>query len=170
MITTFDAEKNVKENARIKNAPLYDEIKDLDLIATEFKYHYVPGHRDFTRNIDNVKESVYQYKKEDFVKVKTFIMKNIIKGHQVVSLKALHKMYNLVDGDRRYRFKLKERTEKQFAIDILFLALSLPNSSCLVISREALEEKPLTQCFTEDTAVRCVAETMKNALPEPFRN
>ena len=140
------------------------------MIATGFKYHYVPGYRDFTRNIDNVKESVHQYEKGDFGKVEKFIMKNVIKGHQIVSFKALHKMYNLGDGARRYRFKMKERTEKQFANDTLFLTLPLPNSSCLVISREALEEKPITQCFTEDTAIRYAAETMKNALLESFRN
>ena len=38
LMTTFDVDRNIKENARIKNASLYNEIKDLDLIATEFKY------------------------------------------------------------------------------------------------------------------------------------
>ena len=31
-------------------------------------------------------------------------MENNIKGHQVASLKALHEMYNLGDGNRRYWF------------------------------------------------------------------
>ena len=70
-------------------------------------------------------------------------MENIIKGHRVVSLKALHKMYNLVDGDRRCHFKLKVNIEKQFPNDILFLTLLLPNSSCIVISHETVEKNPL---------------------------
>ena len=80
------------------------------------------------------------------LKVEKLVMKNI-KGHHVVSLKTLHEKYNLGDGDRRYCFKLKERIEKQFANHILFLTLPLPNSSCIVINREALEEKPLKMLF-----------------------
>lgn len=41
-----------------------------------------------------------------------------MKGHQVVSLKALHEMYKLGDGDRRNCFKLKERIEKQSVKDM----------------------------------------------------
>lgn len=52
-------------------------------------------------------------------------MENIIKGHQVVSLKGLHEKYNLADGDWKYLFKLKERIEIQFANDILFLPLGV---------------------------------------------
>ena len=80
------------------------EIKDLNLIATEFRRHHHPCYRYFTRYNDNVKESVQQYEKEDFMKVEKLIMENNIKGHQVSSLKAIHKMYNLSDGDRRYCF------------------------------------------------------------------
>ena len=172
----------------LENRSLYNEIKDLVLIATEFKYHHVPCYRCFTRNIDNVKESVQQYEKGDFVKVEKFIMENIIAAHQVVSLKALHKTCNSGDADRRYCFKLNERIVKQFANDILFVSLPLPNSSCKLkkrirkqfandilfvyylfqtaveISREVLEENHLTQCFTEDTAVRYAAETMTNDI------
>ena len=101
MIAKFDAERNILENARIKDPSLYNETKDLDLIATEFKYHDVPCYRDFSRSIDNIKESVQQYEKGDFAQVEKFIMENIIKGHQVVSLKGLHEMYNLGDGDMR---------------------------------------------------------------------
>ena len=98
-------------------------------------------------------------------------MENITKEHRVVSLKAPNVKYNLGYGDRRYRFK--ERTEKQFP-DILFLTLPFPNSSSIVISRTTLEEKPLTQCFTEDTAVKYAAKTMKNDMHHrqftPFSN
>ena len=59
------------------------------MIATELKYHHVLCYQEFTSNIDNVKESVQQYEKGDFVKVEKF--ENIIKG-QVVSLKVLIKM------------------------------------------------------------------------------
>ena len=74
------------------------------MIATEFKYHHFPCYGGFTRNIDNIKQSVQQYEKGGYVKVKKFIMENIVKGHQVVSLKEFHKMHNLGYGDRIYRF------------------------------------------------------------------
>ena len=134
LMTTFDVDRNIKENAIIKNVSLYNEIKDIDLIATEFKYDNVPCYQDFTRNIENIKESVQQYGKEYFVKVEIFKMENIIKRHQVVFLTALHEMYNTGDGDWRYRFKLKEMIKKQFANDISFETLSLPNSSFIVMS------------------------------------
>ena len=133
-MATFDVDRNIKENAIIKNVSLYNEIKDIDLIATEFKYDHVPCYQDFTRNIENIKESVQQYGKEYFVKAEIFKMENIIKRHQVVSLTALHEMYNTGDGDWRYRFKLKEMIEKQFANDISFVTLPLPNSSFIVMS------------------------------------
>ena len=99
-------------------------------------------------------------------------MENITKEHRVVSLKAPNVKYNLGYGDRRYRFK--ERIEKQFPDDILFLTLPLPNSSSIVIRCATLEEKPLTQCFTENTAVKYAAKTMKNDMHHrqftPFSN
>ena len=101
LIAKFDAERNILKNARIKDPSLYNETKDLDLIATEFKYHDVPCYRDLSRSIDNIKESVQQYEKGDFAQVEKFIMENIIKGHQVVSLKGLHEIYNLGDEDMR---------------------------------------------------------------------
>ena len=69
-------------------------------------------------------------------------------------MKAFLEVYNLDDGDRRYRFTLK---------GMLFLTLLPPYSSCIVIRREALEEKQLKQCFNWDIAVKHAAETMKNA-------
>ena len=39
-------------------------------------------------------------------------MENIIKVYKIVSLKALHQMYNLGDGGPKNCFKLKERLEK----------------------------------------------------------
>ena len=58
LISTVHAERNFKENAGVKNTSLYNEIKDLDLIAPKLKYDHVSCYRDFNRNIDNIKESV----------------------------------------------------------------------------------------------------------------
>ena len=41
-----------------------------------------------------------------------FLMENIIKGHQVVSLKAILEMNSLGDRDLRYQYKLKGGIEK----------------------------------------------------------
>ena len=48
MIKTKDAETSIKEAARHKCHDLYAEIKDLDLIAKEFRYHE-QCRRDFVR-------------------------------------------------------------------------------------------------------------------------
>ena len=55
-------------------------------------------------------------------------------------------------------------------LKIFFLTLSLPNSICILISRQALEEKSLRQSFTEDTAVRYSLETSKNDTITPYQN
>ena len=41
LIAIFDADRNTNGKARTKNESLYYEIKDLDLIATDSKYHHV---------------------------------------------------------------------------------------------------------------------------------
>ena len=170
LIVTFDAERKIKENAKIKNETLYNKIKDLDLIATEFKYHRVPCYRDFTRSTNNSKDKVQQYQKGDFATVEKFITNNVIKGHQVISLKALHEMYNLGVNDKRYRYKLKERLERHFGNDIFFLTLPPPTEDCIIIGRKALKEEPLTHCFTQDSAFKYAAETMKNDILTHYHN
>lgn len=72
------------------------------MIATEFKCHCVPCFRDFIRIFDNVKDSVQQYENGDCVKVWNFLMENIVKSSQSVSLKALHKILKLSNDDWRY--------------------------------------------------------------------
>ena len=47
-ITTIEATESIKEAAKIKDPKLYAEIKDIDLIAKEFKYHE-HCRRNFTR-------------------------------------------------------------------------------------------------------------------------
>ena len=51
-------------------------------------------------------------------------MENVMKKLQVASMKALHEMYKLGDGNRKYCFKMKERIEKKFAKDIFFNIIS----------------------------------------------
>ena len=62
--------------------------------------------------MDNIEGNVQQYEKEDFLKTEIFLMENVIKGHQVVSLKALLEMNSLGDRDLRYQYKLKGGIEK----------------------------------------------------------
>ena len=89
-------------------------LKNLDLIETEYENLQVPFYEDFIPSMDvckkmmNVKESVQKYEKGDFLKVKIFLMKNIIKEHQVVLFKALLEISSLGDGARRL-LKLKNR-------------------------------------------------------------
>ena len=105
--------------AAVKNTKLYDEVRDLDLIAGEFKVHkhcYQDFTHVFTSGVGSVKkDSTPQnsphppiYEKGDFDKVKKFINSHTIEEEQCISMKILHTSYGLGVGDTRYRSKLKQ--------------------------------------------------------------
>ena len=109
----------IKAAAAVENTKLYDEVRDLDLIAGEFKVHkhcYQDFKHGFTSGVASVKkDNTLQnsahppiYEKGDFDKVKKFINSHTIEEEQCISMKILHKIYGLGVGDTRYRSKLKQ--------------------------------------------------------------
>ena len=85
----------------MKNTKLYDEVRDLNLIAREFKVHkhcYLDFTHGFTSGAASVKKdstpqnSPYPpiYEKGDFDEVNKFINNHIIEEGQCISMKTLH--------------------------------------------------------------------------------
>ena len=121
----FNAVNAIKAVAAVKNTKLYDEVRDLDLIARNFKVHkhccqdFTHG---FTSGVASVKkDSTPQnsphppiYEKGDFDKVTKFIYSHIIEEGECISMKILHEIYGLGVGDTIYRSKLKQRLKDYF--------------------------------------------------------
>ena len=70
-ITTYDADKSIKAAAKGKANEMYVELKDLCLIAKEFKYH-VHCYKEFTRGFTKAERD--QQKTQE--KVKSHIYSN----------------------------------------------------------------------------------------------
>ena len=81
---------------------LFFEIKDLDLIAKEFKYHEC-CYKDFTRKEKHLTPSLYG--KGNFEKVKACIEEKVLTENQAVSMHILHDLYGLSTDGTRYRSK-----------------------------------------------------------------
>ena len=114
-ISTQQAVNTIKEAAEAKeDQSLYYEIKDLDLIAKEFKYHDV-CYREFTRKEDITHEK--RKSLEDvrgtgnFEVVAKCVEEKILNKDLVVSMTVLHELYRLHPEDARYRGKLKARIQ-----------------------------------------------------------
>ena len=130
-ITTYAAENTIKAAAKAKNEMLYKEIKDLDLIAKEFKVHkhcyqqYTSGHAFSSRsNVADDKEMSSEESSYDtgkFNEVKEFVTDEILGLGKAVSMKVLHEIYGLTIGDTRYRNRLKKRLQEHFKEKISFV-------------------------------------------------
>ena len=105
-VVTFDAASSTKAAAKVKNENLYVEIKDLDLIAKEFKVHrycyhqFTHGYTKGVRNEEQQSTSIDpKYGSSNFEAVKVF------KVGKPESMKQLHDIYQLGAADSRYRQK-----------------------------------------------------------------
>ena len=123
-ISTQQAVNTIKEATEAKeDQSLYYEIKDLDLIAKEFKYHDVCC-REFT-----TKEDVTHKKRKspedvrdtgNFEAVAKCIEEKIFNKNQTVSMTVLHELYGLHPEDARYRGTLKARIQTAYPEKLLF--------------------------------------------------
>ena len=105
-IVTFDAANSIKAAAKVKNENLYVEIKDLDLIAKEFRVHkhcYQQFTHGYTKGVRNEEQQSTsndpKYDSSNFEAVKVF------KLGKPASMKQLHDIYQLGAGDSRYQQK-----------------------------------------------------------------
>ena len=110
-IATEQASKTLKDKAEsMDDKSLRYEIKDIDLIAKEFKYHQ-HCYREFTRPIKRKSAETERScsQQGDHLKVQEIIEKNVLLYHQAIAVALLHKAFGLETNDNRYRQKLKER-------------------------------------------------------------
>ena len=96
---------------------MFNEIKDSDLIAMEFKYH-PKCYTDFTfvcskhwRTSLNENTTTPEVPTEtcDFEAVKDYVSTKMMGNNEVASMKTMHAIYGLKVEDTRYRSKLKKR-------------------------------------------------------------
>ena len=93
--------------AVVKNTKSYNEVRDLDLIAREFKVHK-NCYQDFTHGATSAVASVkkdstpqnsphpYIYEKKISIKLK-FINNHIIEEGQCISMKILHEIFMVLE-------------------------------------------------------------------------
>ena len=113
---TETSENMIKKLAGLKTEVLYRQVQ-CDLIVKEFSYHNYyynwltkPVYKDKECNADN-----YVDPESDFSAAVNFILSNVLKNYQAVSMKTLTSLYNVKQGnDRRYRHKLKMKLKNRY--------------------------------------------------------
>ena len=118
---------------------LFYGIKDLDLIAKEFKYHEC-CYEDFTRKEKHLTPSLYG--KRNFEKVKACIEEKVLTEDQAVSMRILHDLYGLSTDDAGYRSKLKAGIQSQFTDKLHFVFINETTPEVL-ISTESIKSRVL---------------------------
>ena len=137
---TEQAVNTIKQAAEAnKGQTLFPEIKDLDLIAKEFKYHEC-CYKDFTRKEKHLTPSLYG--KGNFEKVKACIEKKVLTENQAVSMHILHELYGLSTDDNRYRSKLKARIQSEFTDKLHFVFINKTTPE-VMISTESIKSHVL---------------------------
>ena len=143
-ISTEQAATTLKQAAEAsEDQDLYYEIKDLDLIAKEFKYHK-PCYREFTRKIRQVNLPSPKEPRPagDFDSVVECINVKVLCENQAVSMKVLHDIFGLYPEDTRYRNKLKARIQSEFGDKIYFL-VATHNTPEVVVNASAIDHHTL---------------------------
>ncbi len=116
----------IKDAAKTKDESLYYEIKDLDLIAKEFKYH-VFCYKEFVRQerpAQSQSHSDSESLKGNFESVIDCIEKRVLLQNQAVSMSVIHEIYGIHTQDTRYRSKLKSRIQSNFPGKLFFVTIS----------------------------------------------
>ena len=145
LLVTQSAQRTVKVAAKITRPSLYAEIKDINLIAKEFKYHD-KCYKEFTRNVKTVSQqetcesNTTAYSTGNCDAVKEYVNTKVITESQAVSMKTLHEIYGLNVTDVRYRGKLKSRIENEYKDRILFLQTQKNIPLVLVSANISLSE------------------------------
>lgn len=166
-IVTYNAENSIKAAAEVKNANLYAEIKDLDLISKEFKVHK-HCYREFTRDTGiDAGENPLTYDKGNFEAVESCVAEDIVRLGMVVTLKHLHGLYGLGVGDSRYKSKLKDRLYKRFGDSITILYSQNKDPSEVVISSECIDR--FITCTPDDTLEKA-AKIIADDTLEKFKD
>ena len=137
-ISTQQVVNTIKDAAEAKeDQKLFFGIKDLDLIAKEFKYHDA-CYREYTRKSDKAQKRNESHgdiqQTGNFEAVVKCIADKVIGQNQAISMSALHDLYQLHTGDTRYRSKLKNRIQSAYPEKLLFLRLDQKMAEVVVSS------------------------------------
>ena len=122
-VATEQASKTLKDKAEsMDDKSLHYEIKDIDLISKEFKYHQ-HSYCEFTRPIKRKSaETECSYSQQgDYLKAKQIIEKNVLLHHQAISMALLHEAFGLETNDNLYHHKLKELLINDYRNKTMFL-------------------------------------------------
>ena len=142
---------------------MYYEIKDLDLIAKESRYH-VFCYKDFVRRdrpsqCQGPAES--QNLKGDFEAVIDCIQKRVLSQNQAVSMALIHEIYGIYTQDTRYRSKLKSRIQSHFPEKLFFVSVGKTVPEVL-ISKDGINSH--TFFNNPDFIIQEAAETLRSDI------
>ena len=176
-IETHDAEMTIKAAAKDKNETLYNEIKDLDLIAKEFKVHkhcyqhyttgYAAGSRSKETDANGTTEPESSYSAGKFEEVKQFVDDEVLGLGKAVSMKVVHEIYDLEVGDKRYRHKLKKRLQNHYKEKISFVTPKGKAAEVLIPS-DCLDGSFLNYCATK--SIQAAANYLRDEILNKFKD
>ena len=157
---------SIKQNAEsMEDKTIYFEIKDVDLIAKELRYHR-HCYKEFTRKKSERLLNVNETQKGDYQKDNDIIEKLVLNQNQAVSMANIHNAYALHPNDTRYRSKLKERIENDYKKQLLFVKFK-NNSPDVVISSKALLD---THLILNEVLLKEAAVILRNDILDYLNN
>ena len=163
-IVTYEAQETLLKIATEKNDfDLLGAIKDVDLIASEFKNHK-SCYKSYTRSAKN--NSKPSYEKGNFEAVCNVIEDEVIFKSKSFSIDALLNLYREnIDDLKQYRYYLKKRIECKFGEKIMFLSPGYRKPD-IVVSKASTETSSLPQYFehTEDGMIVKTAELLRKRV------
>ena len=130
------AVNTIKQAAEANEDQSLYKIRNLDLIAKEFKYHE-RCHKDYTWKGKLSTPCLYE-KKGNFEKVKEKEEK-VLTESQAVSMCILHDLYGLSTDDIRYYSKLKARIQSESTDKLHFVFILKETTPEVVISTESIK-------------------------------
>ena len=155
--------------AESKGGDSYYEIRDLDLIAKEFRYHRL-CYKDFIRHqksSNNNEQEESDTQKGNFKAVIEFIENTILLQNQAVSMSLIHEIYGAHLQDKRYRNKIKIRILDLFPEKLLFLSIGKKEPE-VVISKDGINSH--TVLNSPERIVKKAAELLRSDILEYAQN
>ena len=176
----MNATATVKAAAMEKDYELYCEIKDLDLISKEFKYHS-SCYKEFTRGfsvksrVDNSSASLSPLEPGlsrnltcDIKAVEEFIEKKVFRDQKAVSMLTLQHIYNKESQPCvKSRHRLKNKLVAIFGNKLIFLT-ARANTPDVVISSDTVEAQ--VDVSDKESNIKKVASYLREDIQEYCRS
>ena len=150
-VHTLNVERAIKAAAKVKNPTLYFEIKDVDLIVRELRYHK-SCYKAFTeepalsashtQSVDELldEEVEEQQQTGDFESICEYITHHVLDEKAAVSMSVLHTIYGLRPSDSRFGLNLKGRLIKRFKDQIVFFPVGPKTPEILIDASTPVSE------------------------------